>query len=110
MSELVEKLSQGRHPVEISLRPDRTVAALKRCIDQGYTHIKFTETRGGTDLYVPLDSAASDLSAADFDKSTGTVKLVGKLTLDYVPVRCLAEIDLATLAGTGNLEPIADAA
>jgi len=107
MSELVQKLSQGDHPVEISIRPDRTASALKRCIDKGYTHIKFTGTRGGTDLYVPLVAGESDLSAADFDKETGTVKLVGKLTLDYVPVRCLAEIDLQTMAGTGHLETIA---
>lgn len=105
MNELVEKLSKGDHEVEISIRPDRTAAALKQCIDKGYAHIKFTQTRGGTDLYVPLDKAASDLSRGDFDSSTGTIKLIGNLTLDYVPVKCVAEIDLATLCGKGHLEP-----
>jgi len=107
MSELVQNLSQGDHPVEISIRPDRTASALKRCIDKGYAHIKFTGTRGGTDLYVPLVVDETDLTTADFENETGTVKLVGKLTLDYVPVRCLAVIDLQTMAGTGHLELIA---
>jgi hypothetical protein len=29
---------------------------------------------------------------------------VGDLTLDYVPVTCVARVDLATLDGTGRLE------
>jgi hypothetical protein len=106
MSELVQKLSQGEHPVEISIRPDRTPDALKACIDKGYVHIKFTQTMGGTDLYVPLDLQSSDLSRGDFERGAGTIRLCGPLTLDYVPVRCHAEIDLSTMAGHGRLEPI----
>jgi hypothetical protein len=107
MSELVGKLCSGDHPVEISIRPDRTSGALRACLDKGYVHLKFTGTRGGTDLYVPIDSQSCDLSAADFDKSTGTIRLTGHLTLDYVPVRCHAQIDLATMAGNGHLERMA---
>lgn len=106
MNQLVEKLSSGEHEVEISIRPDRTPAALKKCLDNGYVHIKFTQTRGGTDLYVPLDKTATDLSRGNFEEATGTIKLVGKLTLDYVPVRCSAEIDLSTMSGKGHLEPL----
>jgi hypothetical protein len=38
------------------------------------------------------------------------VRIVGGLTLDYVKVRCIAEIDLSTLEGQGHLEKVQDAA
>jgi uncharacterized protein YbdZ (MbtH family) len=101
---LVRRLAVGDHPVEASLPPDKRVQALKECIDRGYVHIKFTATRGGTNLGVRLDRDAVDLSRADFDNQTGTVHLVGNLTLDYVPVRCIADIALETLTGQGHLE------
>lgn len=47
MNELVQRLSQGEHPVEASLRPQKTAASLKESIDRGYVHIKFTQTKGG---------------------------------------------------------------
>ena len=49
---LVEKLCEGAHPIEASLRPEKTVKALKERIDMGYVHIKFTETKGGAELGV----------------------------------------------------------
>jgi hypothetical protein len=36
------------------------------------------------------------------------VHLVGGLTLNYVKVRSIADIDLGTLAGQGHLEPVND--
>jgi uncharacterized protein YbdZ (MbtH family) len=101
---LVTRLAQGSHPVAAGLRPEKSVQVLKEGIDRGYVHIKFTETRGGTELGVRLDTAACDFSRADFDNQTGTVHLEGGLTLDYVKVRCIADIDLTTLAGHGHLE------
>lgn len=106
MNELVQRLSQGNHPVEASLRPEKTVAALKESIDRDYVHIKFTNTKGGTDLGVRLDREASQFNEADFDQQKGKVHLVGNLTLNYVKVRCIADIDLETLTGIGHLEPI----
>ncbi|WDD36579.1 MbtH domain protein (plasmid) [Nostoc sp. UHCC 0926] len=106
MNELVQRLSQGKHSVEASLRPKKTSTALKESIDRGYVHIKFTQTKGGTDLGVRLDTQASNWSEADFTQSTGKVHLVGNLTLNYVKVRCIADIDLETLEGKGYLEPI----
>jgi hypothetical protein len=104
MSDLVQRLSVGDHPVEVSLRPQRTVKALKECLDRGFVHVRFTNTRGGTELGLPIDKERSDLSGADFDGETGRVKLVGSLTLDYVKVRCIADVDLASLQGSGRLE------
>ena len=104
--ELVTRLSQGDHPVEASLRPAKTVQALKERIDMGYVHIKFTGTRGGTELGVKLDPESINLTQADFEQGQGTVHLEGTLTLNYVPVRCVAEIDLASLNGQGHLVPL----
>jgi len=105
---LVTRLSQGSHPVVAGLRPEKSVQALKEAIDRGYVHVKFTDTRGGTELGVRLDPAACDVSRADFANQSGTVYLEGGLTLDYVKVRCIAAIDLTTLAGQGHLKILAE--
>jgi hypothetical protein len=110
MDSLVQRLSEGDHPVEISLRPERTLKYLKDCLDRQYVHVKFTGTRGGTELGFPLDPQESDLSHADLGAGTGRLRLVGNLTLNYVPVRCVAEIDLQTLDGVGRLEIVESAA
>jgi uncharacterized protein YbdZ (MbtH family) len=100
---LVERLSKGDHAVEVGLRPERTLKLFKAAIDRDYLHIKFTKTRGGTELGIRLDRSASDFSAADFENGRGIVHVEGNLTLDYVKVKCVADIDLSTLAGTGRL-------
>ena len=105
LAPLVQRLSVGDHPI-IASRADHSVKAFQDSIARGYVLIKFTETQGGTELGVRLDDAATDLSQADFDRATGTVHLVGSLTLNYVKVHCLADVDLATLQGTGHLEPV----
>src|SRR5687767_615485 len=38
---LVERLSSGRHPVEISLRPTKELSRFKECLERGYVHVKF---------------------------------------------------------------------
>ncbi len=106
MNELVQRLATGNHPVEASLQPNKTAQALKESIDRGYVHIKFTNTQGGTELGVKLDTEASNLQEADFESQTGKVHLVGDLTLNYEKVRCIADLELKTLAGQGHLEPI----
>lgn len=103
---LVEKLSTGDHPVEVELRPEKSVKLFKKEIDRGYVHIKFTDTKGtkgGTSLGIRLDKGASKLDDADFENEKGTVHLEGELTLDYVKMRCIANIDLSTLKGKGHL-------
>jgi hypothetical protein len=107
MDDLVQRLSQGRHHVEVALRPEKTVKAFRDCISRGYVHLRFSETRGGTELGVNLDENLTDLSDAQFDEIKGMARLVGSLTLNYVRVRCSAEIDLSSLEGSGYLEPLA---
>jgi hypothetical protein len=107
MNELVQKLTQEQ-PVVASLRPAPTPDAFKAAIDRGYVHVKFTETRGGTELGIKLEPERCILSAADFARGQGSVQLAGTLTLDYVPVRFHGTIDLATWKGTGRLEVLAE--
>lgn len=102
MDELTKRLSTVQ-PVVVG-GPTSSVEELRRRVEEiGTVFVKFTETRGGTDLGVPLDRAATDLSAADFDAGTGTIHVEGTLTLNDDPVRCIADIDIATLKGTGRL-------
>jgi hypothetical protein len=109
MDELVQRLSEGVHAVEIGLRPDRTVQAMKECVDRGYVHVRFTGTRGGTELGVPVDPARSDFSAADFERGSGRCTVAGELVLNDVRVLCVADIELPAMTGTGRLEPVAAA-
>jgi uncharacterized protein YbdZ (MbtH family) len=106
---LVERLSEGEHPVEIRLRPENTAQAVKRCVDRGYIHVRFPNTRGGTELGLRLNADSCDWSSGNFDASTGSIRLVGELTLDMVKVRCIADIDLSTLQGRGRLQSVAPA-
>jgi len=102
MNELTERLTVEQ-PIVMG-GADPTVEELRnRTGEMGYMLVKFTQTRGGTELGFPLDRATSDLSNANFDEGTGTVHVEGNLILNGDPVRCIADIDLATLKGTGRL-------
>ncbi len=103
MNELVQRLSTGAHPVTVGGPRPSLEEFQQRLENMGYVFIKFTETRGGTDIGVRIDKQATDLSQANFDQGSGYVHLEGTLTLNYVKVRCIAEINLATLQGTGHL-------
>ncbi len=105
MDELVQRFSEGDHPIYAS-GTDDSAKAFQESIERGYVHIKFTGTRGDTDLGVRLDTESTDLSQANFEQAIGTAHIVGNLTLNYVKVRCIADIDLSTLRGTGHLDPI----
>jgi hypothetical protein len=106
MSELVRRLSQGKHHVEVTLRPEKTIKALKESLERGFVHITFTKTRGGTELGVPLDRQRCMLTHADLNRGTGSIIIVGELTVDDVKVRCMAEIKLPEMVGIGRLEPL----
>jgi uncharacterized protein YbdZ (MbtH family) len=106
---LVDRLCQGTHAVEVGLRPEKTVRLFKEAVDRDYVHVKFVQTKGGTELGVRLDRNNSDFSKADFEKGTGTAHIEGTLTLDYVKVRCIADIDLSKLAGSGHLVAVSAA-
>jgi uncharacterized protein YbdZ (MbtH family) len=100
---LVERLCEGDHAIEVALRPESSAALFKEAIDREYVHIKFSQTKGGTELGVRLNQNTSDFSAADFQNARGTAHVEGNLTLDYVKVKCIADIDISTLTGRGRL-------
>jgi hypothetical protein len=100
MNELVEKLTNGLHP--IAAERSASTRELREQIDRGFVLLKFTNTRGGTELGSQLDMEQTRLDA-DFESGTGNVHLVGNLTLNYVKVQLVADIDLASLMGTGHL-------
>ena len=106
---LVDQLCEGDHLVEVA-RSERTVQRFKDAVDRNYVHIKFTQTRGGTELGVRLDENRSDFSVADFVNGKGTAKIEGSLTLNYEKVKCVAAIDLSTLEGKGRLVRVQEAA
>lgn len=103
MDELVQRLAEGEHPVSVGGPKPSLEGFKKRVTDMGYVFIKFTGTRGGTDLGVRVDKNATELSRANFEQGNGSVHVEGTLTLNYTKVRCVADIDLSTLNGTGHL-------
>lgn len=105
MDSLVQRLSQGKHPVALALQPEPTAKALEACIDRGYVRVRFTGTQGGTELGIRLDRQLTDLKNCDLERRSGVARLVGTLVLNYVPVWCTAEIQLETFTGEGRLEP-----
>lgn len=101
MNDLTQRLTVDQPVVMGGSEP--TVEELhKRITDLKYVLVKFTQTRGGTELGFPLEGDV-DLGTADFENGTGTVHVEGDLILNGDSVRCIADIDLATLTGTGRL-------
>src|SRR5262244_3318571 len=92
MNDLVQRLSEGDHPVTVGGPKPSLEEFRKRVEEMGYVFIKFTGTRGGTDLGMRVDKGA-----------TGVVHVEGTLILNYVKVRCVADINLEILNGTGHL-------
>ncbi len=103
MNELVQRLSEGEHPMIVGGPQPSLSEFRKRIEEMGYVFIKFTETKGGTDLGVRVDKTAVDTTKADFEQGIGMVHVEGTLTLNYVKVRCVADINLLNLKGTGHL-------
>jgi uncharacterized protein YbdZ (MbtH family) len=101
--DLVAYLSQGEHPVQA------TATSAEQFIERvrsGYVNIRFTDTRGGTELGIKIDPAARDTIGADIEGHKGKVHIAGDLTLNYRQVRLTADLELDTLQGTGRLQPI----
>lgn len=104
--DLVTRLSTTLQPVEFISRPNRTAKALLERIQLGYVNIKFTNTKGGTELGVTLDNDALKKEDVNFDTGKGVVHLEGRLTLNGKKVRCVADIDVETFKGRGHLQAV----
>ena len=106
MSTLVETLCTGTHAVEVWLEPAKTLAALRTMVENNRIHIKFPNTEGGTELGISLDPKVTNVDSEALATGTGLLPIVGSLVLDYVAVRCVAEIDVETFRGVGRLEKV----
>lgn len=104
MNELVKRLTKKGN--KVATERSKNVTELKEQIDREFVLIKFTETKGGTELGYKIDPELSNFEDANFDEGRGSVLLAGELTLNYEKVRCVAKIDLTTLTGKGHLELI----
>lgn len=102
MNELVKKLSAKEYTVTVN-RPDTSAKALEERIRLNLVHVLFEET--GTEVGIRLDQHACDLRHGDFMKGTGKIHLQGVLTLNATKVRCMVDVDLETMKGTGRLQP-----
>jgi hypothetical protein len=102
VNELTQRLTTVQPVIMGGANP--TVEELhKRVTEMRYVLVKFTETRGGTELGFSLNDDTTDITTADFGEGTGTVHVEGDLILNGDPVRCFADIELATLKGSGRL-------
>jgi hypothetical protein len=102
---LVERLSTGDHDVVAVTRPAHSKSGLIEAIERGFVQIEFINTQGGTVLGFPIDLDESDISAIPNDEQDGgDIKLTGILTLNFQKVRCIANINLQSLKGSGRLE------
>ncbi len=96
--DLVSYLATGNHPVQAT---SKSIEDFLKRIESGFVYLKFTDTRGGTELGVKLDTAATDAGAAKTLK--GNMHIVGNLTLNYRKVRLIADLAVDTLQGVGCL-------
>jgi len=107
INELVKRLSQGKHEVVIGHR-DESYEEIKERIEDGYIHIKFTKTRGGTELGINVDLNSTNVKDLDFTKGEGLLHIEGTTNLNYNAVRLIADIDLASRKGEGYLEIVSE--
>ena len=105
INELVQRLSEGKHEVVIGHRHE-AYEEIKQRIEDGYIHIKFTQTRDGTELGINVDLNNTNLKELDFNKGEGLLHIEGTTNLNYNAVRCVADIDLATRKGEGYLQVV----
>ena len=105
INELVQRLGKGKHEVVIGHK-DELYEEIKQRIEDGYIHIKFTQTKGGTELGINIDLNSTNVKELDFDKKEGLLHIEGTTNLNYNSVRCIVDIDLATRKGEGYLQNI----
>lgn len=94
---LVDRLTSGEHAVSVVIRPEATVDGFWEAINRGFINILFGQTQGGTELTVALDPSLPP------EDDGNSVRLTGRVTLDYEPIVCRITVDLRTFAGTGQV-------
>ena len=70
--------------------------SLRWAIEDGYIHIKFTQTRSGTELGINVDLNSTNVKDLDFTIGQGLLHIEGTTNLNYNAVRLIVDIDLAS--------------
>ena len=101
INELVERLSKGDHELTIG-HGNESNEDIKERIKNGFIHLKFINTKGGTELGINVDTQKTKLD--EFDSALGGVfHIEGTTNLNYTKTRCIADINLSTKKGKGRL-------
>lgn len=107
-SPLVEKLIVGEHEIEVCSRsdPETQREDLIRAIGYDLVHVLFPNTKGGTEIGINLQRELCDPLDIPEDRSEGPdrLRIVGDLTLDWVPIRVAADFSLRDYKGTATVE------
>lgn len=103
------RLSRQPQPVELILRSERSSDGVIQQLKSRCIHIRFTGTRGGTDLALAISETDAQRYMDQISSGEKRLHITGDLTLDYVPARCVAEIDLSKFAGTAQLNLLTQA-
>lgn len=106
-NELVERLSEKIHKISFEDRV-KELSQVKERIEDGFVFVKFTETKGGTELGINLVKNECNFDNADFEVGNGILHIVGTCELNYYKVKCIADVNLSTREGNGHLELIED--
>ena len=105
MNKLIEMLSEGARPVIVN-RKQPTVTQLKERIRMKHVPVLFQETC--TEIGIWLDERKCYLVAGDLEGEKGMLHLEGVVTLNYEKIRCLIDLDVSTLHGSGRIERVSD--
>jgi uncharacterized protein YbdZ (MbtH family) len=103
---LVERLSQGEHPVRLVLNGEHPREMFRNCLDLGYVRVCFTQTRGQTIFSLILDDTQTRTQMTP-GSDRAYAHLVGHINLDGKACLCVLDIDLVSFTGQGRLQPVA---
>lgn len=99
---LIDFLGNGQHPVILEQRISEQNDLFKK-LREGFVFIRFTDTKGETELGVNLIPSECNLEDL-FKEKSKKAHLVGTCELNFVPVKCVVEVDLDNRAGLASLE------
>lgn len=102
MNDVVEFLTQGLHPIEFETRTSN-YDDIKNRIQKGFVYVKFTDTRGGTELGINVDSTKTSNFEDCLSNGQNMLHLEGVCKLNYKPVRCIIDVNVSTRKGEGRL-------
>jgi len=102
MDKLLKKLSENEHTVKFEERID-DYNVIKQRIKGGLIFLTYIETHDATELGLNLDKGNCDFDTADFENRCGQIHIEGECMLNFVSIRIIADINLATRIGKARM-------